>query len=429
MATYDELMYNGPSLGQDYTDWSNQVYQAQLATPPEAPGLGQTQETWQQQVAQTQQQNATANAPAGLNYVATGDNGNLFTDQSGGIVTLNQQGTPLNYEPSTAWYNQQLAANPGLVRNTDYKNQTYLSSAGLPQTYNFNGTEVPMNLTEWQIDPKTGKLAQNAAGQTQGVQWRPDTGGFNNWFLDNGWVIPAAGMAAVGGAAAAGLLGAEGLGAAGATGALETSGAGGLAGGGAFTPAAGSGASFGLPGFAGGAAGGAVGQALPYTEAFDAINLTSQGLSTEAVAQNLAATGMNDFLAYDVANLAAQGLSEAQISQIIGASYSAPELAGTAFESLGWAPEAAASSLSMSDLLKGLGSLKGSGLTAGLKQGATSGLANSLGKLATGQTGMGMDIPGLIRGNQNPFLQTQSTPLQTPQKVELSTIADLLRQK
>jgi len=85
-------------------------------------------------------------------------------------------------------------------------------------------------------------------------------------------------------------------------------------------------------------------------------------------------------------------------------------------------------SSSISSLLKGLSSLSGSGLSKALGQGATSGLSNSLGKLAVGQEGMGMEIPGIVRTNQNPFLQTQATPLQTPQKTELSSIASLLRQ-
>jgi hypothetical protein len=89
---------------------------------------------------------------------------------------------------------------------------------------------------------------------------------------------------------------------------------------------------------------------------------------------------------------------------------------------------AGSSALSMSDILKGLSTAKSSGLTGALSQGAASGLSNSLGKLAVGQEGMGMEIPGIVRTNQNPFLQTQATPLQTPQKTELSSIASLLRQ-
>jgi len=68
-----------------------------------------------------------------------------------------------------------------------------------------------------------------------------------------------------------------------------------------------------------------------------------------------------------------------------------------------------------------------SSLSSALRQGATAGLAPALGKLATGQTGMGMEIPGIVRTNQNPFFNTPQTPLQTPQKTEMSDLASLLR--
>jgi hypothetical protein len=74
--------------------------------------------------------------------------------------------------------------------------------------------------------------------------------------------------------------------------------------------------------------------ALPYTEAFDAANLASQGLSSAAIAQNIAATGLDPFLAADIANLAAQGLAADQISQVLAYSYTPTELAGTGIKSL-----------------------------------------------------------------------------------------------
>lgn len=74
--------------------------------------------------------------------------------------------------------------------------------------------------------------------------------------------------------------------------------------------------------------------ALPYTEAYDAANLASQGLSSAAIAQNIAATGLDPFLAADIANLAAQGLAADQISQVLAYSYTPAELAGTGIKSL-----------------------------------------------------------------------------------------------
>jgi hypothetical protein len=88
---------------------------------------------------------------------------------------------------------------------------------------------------------------------------------------------------------------------------------------------------FGMP-YITNALGGAT--ALPYTEAFDAANLASQGLSSAAIAQNIAATGVDSFLAADIANLAAQGLSANQITDILAYSYTPAELAGTGIKSL-----------------------------------------------------------------------------------------------
>jgi hypothetical protein len=74
--------------------------------------------------------------------------------------------------------------------------------------------------------------------------------------------------------------------------------------------------------------------ALPYTEAFDAANLASQGLDAAAIAQNISATGLDSFLAADIANLASQGLAADQISQVLAYSYTPTELAGTGIKSL-----------------------------------------------------------------------------------------------
>ena len=77
----------------------------------------------------------------------------------------------------------------------------------------------------------------------------------------------------------------------------------------------------------------AIGQALPYTEAFDAVNLANQGLGAEQIAQNLTVSGLDSFLAEDMARLATQGLSPEQIAQTLSYSYTPAELAGTGIES------------------------------------------------------------------------------------------------
>ena len=62
-----------------------------------------------------------------------------------------------------------------------------------------------------------------------------------------------------------------------------------------------------------------------------------------------------------------------------------------------------------------------------LKQGATSGLSNSLGQLAAGQNPSASALPNLVRGNQNPFVQSQNFAVSNP-KPDLSALANLLKQ-
>jgi hypothetical protein len=183
-------------------------------------------------------------------------------------------------------------------------------------------------------------------------------------------------------------------------------------------------------------AGSAISQALPYTEAFDAFNLASQGLAPEAIAQNLAATGLDSFLAQDMASLAAQGLSPEQIANTLAASYSPSELAGTGIKSLNYGANAG-SNLTAKDVIKyanqarqtlGLGNTlaklvaggTGAGATGGTSVGTQKALANALSSSATGPTNFAQ-----INMNQNPFMQTQQpTSIQTPLK-QHDFLADL----
>ena len=63
-----------------------------------------------------------------------------------------------------------------------------------------------------------------------------------------------------------------------------------------------------------------------------------------------------------------------------------------------------------------------------LKQGAASGLSNSLGKLAAGQNASPEVLPNLVRGNQNPFSYTAQQPIQNAQPMDLSSLSKLLKQ-
>jgi len=74
--------------------------------------------------------------------------------------------------------------------------------------------------------------------------------------------------------------------------------------------------------------------ALPYSEAYDAVNqATRLSLSEGDIARNLTMTGMQENVATDMARLATQGLSPDQIVQTLSYSYTPAELVGTNIES------------------------------------------------------------------------------------------------
>lgn len=113
----------------------------------------------------------------------------------------------------------------------------------------------------------------------------------------------------------------------------------------------------------------AASEALPYTEAFDAVNLANQGLGTEQIAQNLTiSAGTDPFIAQDIATMASNGLSPEAIIQNLQYSYSAQELAPLGLESKA-ATLAAKSLLTPSMALQaarlGGGLLSGGGMLGG----------------------------------------------------------------
>jgi hypothetical protein len=166
---------------------------------------------------------------------------------------------------------------------------------------------------------------------------------FVNREIPGGWITPAAVAAAVAAPYLAPALLGEGAAAAGAAeaaAALEAA----AAAEGATTAGMVAAANTGLPAgtatladLATVAASGAaetIGQALPYTEAFDAVNLANQGLGAEQIAQNLTiSVGTDPFIAQDIATMAANGLSPEAIVQNLQYSYSASELAPLGLES------------------------------------------------------------------------------------------------
>lgn len=239
---------------------------------------------------------------------------------------------------------------------------------------------------EYLVDPNTGKFVLDASGNPIGVTY-PKSNNFDDWATTPAgqFTLLMTPLLAMGGVAAL-----EGLGALGAGGAvpLETTGAGGLAGGGAFIPSAGSGASFSIvPGGA-------------YTAG--ALTTSANGLPGGGPFTPSPGSGANFTIdpnaAYTtsaLANAAASGLTASQIASALKAGLSATQ-----------------------------GLTGSSGGTSGIN----SALLPALSKLAQGQSGYGMEVPGIVRTNQNPFYNTPQVALQTPQKTEMSTLSDLLRQ-
>lgn len=121
---------------------------------------------------------------------------NQFKDQNGGIISIDPDTGTRSYSPGPSWYQEQYAAHPDAIRS-GWQGQQYLAAGPLAQTYKFNGTDIPINATEYRIDPTTKGLTQSP------VMYEPDTGGFGNWMADNGWMLP---LAMAGGAAAAEFL-------------------------------------------------------------------------------------------------------------------------------------------------------------------------------------------------------------------------------
>jgi hypothetical protein len=76
--------------------------------------------------------------------------------------------------------------------------------------------------------------------------------------------------------------------------------------------------------------------ALPYTEAYDAINLAKQGIGADQIANILTTSNSSlaPFIAQDIATMASNGLSEAAINQALQYGYSASELSPLGLESM-----------------------------------------------------------------------------------------------
>jgi hypothetical protein len=82
--------------------------------------------------------------------------------------------------------------------------------------------------------------------------------------------------------------------------------------------------------------------------------------------------------------------------------------------------------ISASDVLTNANRAKN--LSKLLSQGASSGLSNSLGKLAEGANPQGQALGAVVRGNPNPFAFTPQQPIQDAKPLDLASLANLLKQ-
>jgi len=78
------------------------------------------------------------------------------------------------------------------------------------------------------------------------------------------------------------------------------------------------------------------------------------------------------------------------------------------------------SGMSASDVLNN--AKKAKNLSDLLKQGAASGLSNSLGQLAQGANPQGQALSAVVRGNQNPFTFTPQQPIQDTRQAQLASL-------
>ena len=297
---YQKLLGRAPGEGEDIMQWQNYLGEGspsevlsladRLAQTEEGTAYGKSEgnKVFSNMVELTQKDSpfaGTENAYSNMKFLGSTQDpeGNplyRFQDQNSGLMTVDASGQPIKYEPGRGWYDEQLRSKPDALRGTDYRNQSYLSTGPLDQTYKFNGIDVPISAEEYQVDPKTGQFVTGKTGDYKPVEWRPR--GYDRWA---DWAGPAAVLAFPALAAAATYAapylagaGAAGTGAGGAFTTAEL-----LAGaGGAFVPTAGSGASFLLPTGAAAAgaagAGGAATQGLTLKNAYDAYKYGKMGL-------------------------------------------------------------------------------------------------------------------------------------------------------
>jgi hypothetical protein len=283
--------------------------------------------------------------------------------------------------------------------------------------YNWNGQNVPVTdegggfgKMRYQSDPK-GNIYLNANGDpVVSKQDLSSMSGFGDWMIENGWMLPVA-MASAG----AGLyaLGADA--AAGGLAAGEVAGETGAAGGAGDVFAG-----FSPTGSVAGTAGETVGSygAAGVGEAGAAGGGADIGLGTNAPLQGPT-----------YGELGVTGVPEGGA----GPTYGEMGYTGLNQNEAIAAADAASQKAALVDALKTANQVRQGVGTANtlsklLSQGAGSGLSSSLGQLAKGANPQGQALTPLVRGNTNPFAYTAQQPIQNAKPMDLSSLANLLKQ-
>jgi hypothetical protein len=165
------------------------------------------------------------------------------------------------------------------------------------------------------------------------------------------------------------------------------------------------------------------GQGLTVGEDLANIMKNYPNMSADQLQQILQINYQTDpFLSADAANLAKNGLSADALNQVLGYSYSPTELSGTGIESL-------QNTLPGQAITNQLGNAKKAyDIVNLLRQGATSGLSSSIGKLAQGANPWGQELTSIVRGNQNPFTQEQYFQVSNPQPNNNAGLVNILKQ-
>ena len=293
--------------------------------------------------------------------------------------------------------------------------------------YNWHGQNVSVpdigggfGKTRYQSDPN-GNIYLNANGDPViSKQNLSSMGGFGDWMIENGWMLPiamvtagAGAYALAGEAAAGGLAAGEVAGEAGAGGGLTAGTAGEVGAGDVFA-----GLSANAP------VDTAASQAAAASLAGSGAGATDIGLGTNAALQGptygeLGVTGVPEGGAGPT--YAEMGNTGLNTQEAVAAADAASQKAALvdALKTANQVRQVASTANTLSKLLT-----QGGSTGAGAAGTALAGAAQNL---ATGQTGVGMAIPALLRGNQNPFLQSAQQPIRSSSP-DLAALANLLKQ-